>query len=49
MAGEAKITLCFNILNCAKVKKELREDFKMDEFGVYAIFGVNGPPQRLLR
>lgn len=27
-----------------------QEDFaRMDDFGVYAVFGVNGPPQKLLR
>lgn len=27
----------------------LEENDTMDDFGVYAVFGVDGPPQRLLR
>ncbi|XP_015251388.1 PREDICTED: tip elongation aberrant protein 3-like [Cyprinodon variegatus] len=28
--------------------RKVEEDSKMDEFGIYGIFGLNGPPQRLL-
>lgn len=27
----------------------LEGDATMEDFGIYALFGVNGPPQRLLR